>query len=93
MAEVSRKGDTASNVFYVTDTAGRPANVKTIDAVIEKIGAGNVRVCEDPIQATGRNRPGWGEDLSAGGYLSSLVDRYVFRFLGQLCAKHKITLD
>ncbi|KAG0460501.1 hypothetical protein HPP92_020798 [Vanilla planifolia] len=60
MAEVSRKGDTASNVFYVTDAAGRPANVKTIDAVIEKIGAGNVRVCEDPIQGTGRNRPGWG---------------------------------
>lgn len=37
-AEVSTKGAMASNVFYVTDAAGRPADVKAIDAVRDSSG-------------------------------------------------------
>ncbi|WOL13041.1 ACT domain-containing protein ACR8-like [Canna indica] len=37
-AEVSTKGHMASNVFYVTDVAGQPADLKAIDAVRQRVG-------------------------------------------------------
>ncbi|CAL9071401.1 unnamed protein product [Musa textilis] len=46
-AEVSTKGDMATNVFYVTDAAGRPADPKAIDAVRLRIGPGCLTVKEE----------------------------------------------
>ncbi|KAF0918779.1 hypothetical protein E2562_026159 [Oryza meyeriana var. granulata] len=37
-AEVSTKGDMASNVFYVTDAAGNTVNQSAIDAVRQRVG-------------------------------------------------------
>ncbi|XP_062210567.1 ACT domain-containing protein ACR8-like [Phragmites australis] len=46
-AEITTRDDMAMNVFHVTDVAGRPADPKTIDEVIQRIGAENLRVDED----------------------------------------------
>ncbi|XP_009393011.2 ACT domain-containing protein ACR8 [Musa acuminata AAA Group] len=46
-AEVSTKGDMATNVFYVTDAAGRPADPKAIDAVRLRIGPDCLTVKEE----------------------------------------------
>ncbi|CAN6301562.1 unnamed protein product [Urochloa humidicola] len=46
-AEINTRGDMAMNVFHVTDVAGRPADPKTIDDVIQKIGTESLRVDEE----------------------------------------------
>ncbi|VFR01938.1 unnamed protein product [Cuscuta campestris] len=48
-AEISTEGDTASNVFYVTDASGNTAGPQVIEAVREKIGKGVLRVKELPM--------------------------------------------
>ena len=50
-AEVSTKGDLASNVFYVTDAAGKAADQSAIDAVRERVGADCLVVSEEPRRA------------------------------------------
>ncbi|XP_066388361.1 ACT domain-containing protein ACR8-like [Miscanthus floridulus] len=46
-AEITTRGDMAMNVFHVTDVAGRPADPKTIDDVIQRIGTESLRVDEE----------------------------------------------
>ena len=46
-AEINTRGDMAMNVFHVTDVAGRPAEPKTIDDVIQRIGTESLRVDEE----------------------------------------------
>ncbi|KAG2542110.1 ACT domain-containing protein ACR8-like isoform X2 [Panicum virgatum] len=46
-AEIHTRGDMAMNVFHVTDVAGRPADPKTIDDVIQRIGTESLRVDEE----------------------------------------------
>ena len=46
-AEITTRGDMAMNVFHVTDAAGRPADPKTIDEVIQRIGTESLRVDEE----------------------------------------------
>lgn len=43
-ADVSTKGDIASNVFYVTDAAGNPVDDKSVEAVRREIGQTVLRV-------------------------------------------------
>ncbi|XP_072986514.1 ACT domain-containing protein ACR8-like [Typha latifolia] len=74
-AEVATRGQMATNVFHVIDTAGRPADPKTINAVIDRIGADFLKVNEDSPP-----RFSAGEEAGTGGgaglfYLRSLVKR------------------
>lgn len=78
-AELSTKGDLAVNVFYVTDAAGDPVERKTIEAVIERIGAGCLKVFEDRPPRAGQKRPGSDRDEPSGLlYLGSLVKRNLY---------------
>lgn len=43
-ADVSTKGNTATNVFYVTDAAGNPVDAKAVEAVRREIGQTVLRV-------------------------------------------------
>lgn len=82
-AEVSTKGDAAVNMFYVTDAAGHPTDRKTIDGIIERVGAGRLKVYEDqsdrtePIQANSAQ-----EELSITGagllYIGSFVRKNLY---------------
>lgn len=47
-AEISTSSDKATNVFYVTDALGNPADPKLIDSVREKIGLSSLQVKELP---------------------------------------------
>ncbi|CAL9189510.1 unnamed protein product [Musa hybrid cultivar] len=64
-AEVSTKGDMASNVFYVTDAAGRPADPKAIDAVRLRIGPDCLTVKEQRPQF--RRKAAAPDDQGGGG--------------------------
>ncbi|GAB4834268.1 hypothetical protein Ancab_032535 [Ancistrocladus abbreviatus] len=63
MAEISTSGNMALNIFYVTGADGYPAHPKTIEAVREKIGLGNLKVKELPLacrqKAEGNEAWGW----------------------------------
>lgn len=48
-AEISTTLDTALNVFYVTDAAGNPADLKIIEAVRQGIGLSELQVKEMPL--------------------------------------------
>ncbi|CAL0314287.1 unnamed protein product [Lupinus luteus] len=48
-AEVSTLGKKATNVFYVTDAIGNPADPKVIESVRQKIGFSNLEVKELPL--------------------------------------------
>ncbi|XP_027102228.1 ACT domain-containing protein ACR8 [Coffea eugenioides] len=48
-AEISTTGDTALNVFYVTDAAGNAADSKIIEGVRQKIGLNDLKVKELPL--------------------------------------------
>ncbi|XP_077235563.1 ACT domain-containing protein ACR8-like [Tasmannia lanceolata] len=45
-ADISTKGETAVNVFHVTDAAGHPVDSKTIEAVRQRIGLSCLKVKE-----------------------------------------------
>ncbi|KAF8748346.1 hypothetical protein HU200_012932 [Digitaria exilis] len=47
-AEVSTKGDVASNVFYVTDAAGEAVDQSAIDAVRERVGTDRLVLYQKP---------------------------------------------
>ncbi|XP_027361501.1 ACT domain-containing protein ACR8-like [Abrus precatorius] len=48
-AEISTVGNTATNVFYVTDAIGNPADPRIIESVRQKIGLSNLEVKELPL--------------------------------------------
>lgn len=72
-AEVSTRGETAANVFYVTDSAGYPVNPKVIEAVRQRIGLGSLKVKEPLISCKAPTA----RDLSFFS-LGSLVRRNLF---------------
>lgn len=70
MAEVSAKGRTGTNVFYVTDAMGQLPDDGTIDAVRQRTGVKCVQVKEEKIRgnwAKDRSEEGDGEVPSTGG--------------------------
>ncbi|KAI0500662.1 hypothetical protein KFK09_018878 [Dendrobium nobile] len=78
-AEMSTKGEIPVNVFYVTDAGGHPADRKTIEDVIKRIGAGSLKACEDRPLWTGQKRPGSDRDEPSGLlYLGNLVKRNLY---------------
>jgi hypothetical protein len=83
-AEVSTKGDLASNVFYVTDAAGKAADQSAIDAVRERVGMDRLVVSEEPRppQVFSKDGPGDRDDSVGGGlglvYLGNLVKRNLY---------------
>ncbi|KAK3122593.1 hypothetical protein QOZ80_8AG0615660 [Eleusine coracana subsp. coracana] len=76
-AEVSTKGDVASNVFYVTDAAGNAVDQSAIDAVRERVGVDCLVVREEPQPQLFR-----GDRDGVGGvglvYLGNLVKRNLY---------------
>ncbi|MQL83952.1 hypothetical protein Taro_016443 [Colocasia esculenta] len=89
-AEVSTKGGTACNVFYVTDAAGHAADPKTIEAVRQRVGLGCLTVKDPPAPLLYRKSSSWSssssgpKDREEGGgaaglfYLGSLVRRNLY---------------
>jgi UTP:GlnB (protein PII) uridylyltransferase len=49
-ADVNTKGQTAMNVFYVTDAWGHMPEQKILDAVVQRIGGESLKVKEEPRQ-------------------------------------------
>lgn len=79
-AEITTRDDTAMNVFHVTDVAGRPADPKTINEVIQRIGTESLRVDEErwPRLCSTEGDAG-GRGGGAGFFsLGSLVKRNLF---------------
>ncbi|KAL6659534.1 hypothetical protein ACP70R_003574 [Stipagrostis hirtigluma subsp. patula] len=79
-AEVSTKGDLASNVFYVTDATGNAVDPSAIDAVRERVGMDCLVVKEEPRpQLYQKAGP---DDRTGGGiglvYLGNLVRRNLY---------------
>uniref|UniRef100_A0A0D9VRW2 ACT domain-containing protein ACR n=1 Tax=Leersia perrieri TaxID=77586 RepID=A0A0D9VRW2_9ORYZ len=80
-AEITTRGDMAMNVFHVTDAAGRPADPKTIDEVIQRIGTESLRVDEErwprlcAAEGDAAGRGGGGGGLFS---LGSLVKKNLF---------------
>lgn len=78
-AEVSTKGDMASNVFYVTDAAGHAVEHTAIDAVRQRVGMDCLVAKEEPrpqhYQNADRNGGGGGIGLF---FLGNLVRRNLF---------------
>ncbi|KAJ1266986.1 hypothetical protein BS78_07G022100 [Paspalum vaginatum] len=83
-AEVSTKGDVASNVFYVTDAAGNAVDQSAIDAVRERVGTECLLVMEEPRpQLYQKAVPGDRDYGGVGGglglvYLGNLVRRNLY---------------
>ncbi|KAG6525834.1 ACT domain-containing protein ACR8-like [Zingiber officinale] len=81
-AEVSTKGNVASNVFYVTDVAGQPADPKAVDAVREKIGPHFLLVKEEQRPRLPCPAADGGEEAQVAGnigiYLGNLFRRNLF---------------
>lgn len=48
-AEISTVGNMATNVFYVTDAIGNPADAKIIESLRQKIGLSYLEVKELPL--------------------------------------------
>ncbi|XP_040382877.1 ACT domain-containing protein ACR8 [Oryza brachyantha] len=83
-AEVSTKGDMASNVFYVTDAAGQAVNQSAIDAVRQRVGMDCLVAKEEHRpQLYQKAGPGVRDDGNGGGggggiglfYLGNFVRR------------------
>lgn len=76
-AEVSTKGETVVNVFYVTDVAGLPVDPNTIEAVRQRIGLSSLKVKEPAAMFHQKAPPTW--DLNFFS-LGSLVRRNLYYF-------------
>ncbi|XP_062216198.1 ACT domain-containing protein ACR8-like isoform X2 [Phragmites australis] len=77
--EISTRGDMAMNVFHVTDVAGRPADPKTIDEVIQRIGTESLRVDEERWPRLCSTEGDAGRGGAAGLFsLGSLVRKNLF---------------
>ncbi|OEL37711.1 ACT domain-containing protein ACR8 [Dichanthelium oligosanthes] len=81
-AEVSTKGDLASNVFYVTDAAGNAVDQCAIDAVRERVGTDCLFVREEPRPQLNQKAAPGDRDHGVGGlglvYLGNLVKRNLY---------------
>lgn len=81
-AEISTTSDVALNVFYVTDATGNLADPKTIEAVRQKIGLGNLKVKELPSAYHKKAEPEEQQAVGVGGAvllsLGSLVRRNLY---------------
>ncbi|KAL8141692.1 hypothetical protein V2J09_014724 [Rumex salicifolius] len=82
-AEISTNGDSAVNIFYVTDSEGFLPDNKTIEAVREKIGTTNLIVNELPLiyhrkADEDRNEPGVGVGGAMLLSLGSIVRRNLY---------------
>ncbi|CAO2169832.1 unnamed protein product [Urochloa humidicola] len=83
-AEVSTKGDVASNVFYVTDAAGNAVEQCAIDAVRERVGVDCLVVGEEPPPQVYQKAAPGDRDHGVGGgglglvYLGNLVKRNLY---------------
>ncbi|TVU43598.1 hypothetical protein EJB05_10081 [Eragrostis curvula] len=80
-AEVSTKGEEASNVFYVTDAAGNAVDQSAIDAVRERVGMDCLVVKEEPQpQLFQKAGPGDRDGVAGMGlvYLGNLVKRNLY---------------
>ncbi|PAN33373.1 hypothetical protein PAHAL_6G016000 [Panicum hallii] len=81
-AEVSTKGDLASNVFYVTDAAGNAVDQCDIDAVRERVGTDRLVVREEPRPQLYQKAAPGERDHGVGGlglvYLGNLVKRNLY---------------
>ncbi|KMZ57522.1 ACT domain-containing protein [Zostera marina] len=75
-ADISTEGNIASNVFYVTDAAGRLADQKTIESVREKVGTSCLKVnYTHPSTCTNKpsfEKPSTYNKFSIGGLVSYL---------------------
>ncbi|GFZ02175.1 ACT domain repeat 8 [Actinidia rufa] len=74
-------GDTAKNVFYVTDASGNPADSNIMESVRLKVGMSNLIVKELPTiyhQATEKNEPTFGTGGAVLLSLGSLVRRNLY---------------
>ncbi|RWR87551.1 ACT domain-containing protein [Cinnamomum micranthum f. kanehirae] len=76
-AEVSTKGETAVNMFYVTDVAGHPVDPSTIEAVRQRIGLSSLKV-KEPSMLHQKAPPAWDLNIFS---LCSLVRRNLY-YLG-----------
>ncbi|KAL6986102.1 ACT domain-containing protein acr8 [Sarracenia purpurea var. burkii] len=63
-AEISTSSDTAENVFYVTDASGKPADLKFIESVQQRIGMSTLKVKELPLIC--HEKAGRDEEFTAG---------------------------
>ncbi|KAL6979673.1 ACT domain-containing protein acr8 [Sarracenia purpurea var. burkii] len=82
-AEISTTGDTAQNVFYVTDASGNPADSKIIESIRQKIGMSSLKVKELPLiyhQTTEKDEP----TVGAGGAVLLSLGSLVWRNLYNL---------
>ncbi|CAL5004416.1 unnamed protein product [Urochloa decumbens] len=81
-AEVSTKGDVASNVFYVTDAAGNAVEQGAIDAVRERVGVDCLVVGEEPPPQICEKPTPADHGVGGGGlglvYLGNLVKRNLY---------------
>lgn len=84
-AEVSTKGQMASNFFYVIDAAGKPADHDAIEAVRQRIGTGKdcLKVEEEQWLQVYRKAARTREEVQSGGglglfYLGNLVMRNLY---------------
>ncbi|XP_077243151.1 ACT domain-containing protein ACR8-like [Tasmannia lanceolata] len=78
-AEISTTGETAANVFYVTDAAGHPVESKTIEAVRQRIGLSSLKVKEPSIvDKESSTRDGNGGGVVGLFSLGSLVKRNLY---------------
>jgi hypothetical protein len=82
-AEVSTKGDMASNVFYVTGTsAGQAVHQSAIEAVRERVGIDCLVVEEHRPQLYQKTQPDDRDDRSGGGiglyHLGNFVKRNLY---------------
>ncbi|KAL6644724.1 hypothetical protein ACP70R_016332 [Stipagrostis hirtigluma subsp. patula] len=79
-AEITTRGEMAMNVFHVTDVAGRPADPKTIDEVIQRIGTESLRVDEErwPRLCSTEGDAGRGGGSAGLFSLGSLVKKNLF---------------
>lgn len=83
-AEVSTKDQVVSNVFYVTGTAGEPADPKAIEAVRQRIGLDCLEVKEEQRPRFSRKESADAREAGQSGvgvgllYLGSLVRRNLY---------------
>lgn len=62
-AEISTTGESALNIFYITDARGNPVDSNIIESVREEIGWSNLKVKELPLinhQTADRDEPAVG---------------------------------
>jgi hypothetical protein len=57
-ADVATRGNSAINVFYVTDMAGNRVDLKVIDAVRKEIGLTVLKVSDSPLDSISTARKG-----------------------------------